>query len=126
MRPVLKQPLSAAFAHRELNGEILLEELGELRAEHVRQSQLNDCALMLRRLTGQGAAAAKREAHQLVKTRLSDVPALARLVARWTERLHTDLDVTELVSHIQRLALTSALAGALRRGAERLRAGPLS
>ena len=47
----MPQPLSAPFAHRELNGEMLLEALEELRLAQVPQRQLNECAQAVRELT---------------------------------------------------------------------------
>ncbi|MHB8876359.1 MAG: hypothetical protein ACYC8T_21920 [Myxococcaceae bacterium] len=112
--------VSAPFASREFNGELLLEELESLRDAQVRQGQLNDCVLALGQLEGLRGSEAAVRIRQLASGRFQGQPALASLLVRWAARLKTEVDVPQLTSHLRRLALTSALVGAMRRGAERL------
>lgn len=111
---------SAPFASRELNGEVLLEELADLRQAQVQQRHLNDCALNLRGLDGLPVAEAGQRLRQLASNRFSGQPALASLLVRWATKLKSDADVPLLVSHLERLAMTAALVTALRRAADRL------
>ena len=112
--------VSAPFASRELNGELLLEELEQLRDAQIRQNALNDCALALQELDGLRVNEAAVRIRQLAGSRFQGQPALASLLVRWAARLKTEVDVPHLTSHLRRLALTSALIGAMRRGADRL------
>jgi hypothetical protein len=114
---------SAPFASRELNGEVLLEELAELRSAQVQQRHLEDCVLHLRGLAGVRVSEATARLKQLASNRFAGQPALASLLVRWAWRLKGEVDVPLLVGHLERLALTSALITALRRGAERLPRG---
>lgn len=114
---------SAPFASRELNGEVLLEELADLRNAQVQQRHLNDCVLNLRGLEGVRVSEAVARLKQLASNRFAGQPALASLLVRWAAKLKHEVDVPLLVSHLERLALTSALVTTLRRGAERLPKG---
>jgi hypothetical protein len=115
---------SASFAHRELNGEILLEELRSLRDAQVRQKQLEDCAQALRSVEGMRVGDASRRIRDIAGGRFVGQPALASLLVRWAARMRVEADVAALVSHFRRLAITGALIGALRRGGDRLVGGP--
>jgi hypothetical protein len=117
-----RQP-SAPFASRELNGEVLLEELADLRNAQVQQRHLNDCIVNLRGLEGVRVSEAAARLKQLASNRFAGQPALASLLVRWAARLKNEVDVPLLVSHLERLAMTSALLTALRRGNERLPKG---
>ena len=64
--PPKAQP-APPFANRELNGEVLLEELSELRTAQVHQKQLNDCVVGLRELTGVRASEAGARIKQLAE-----------------------------------------------------------
>ena len=123
MTPSSRQKLCAPLASRELDGEVLLSELEQLKVGRVRQSRLNDCALELRAVAALGVAEAVAQTRQLASERFGDCPALAALMVRWAARLRTDVDVPALASHLERLALASALIGAIRRGQARLSAG---
>ncbi|MBI3184948.1 MAG: hypothetical protein HYZ28_22640 [Myxococcales bacterium] len=122
MPPPRKQ-VSPPFASRELNGETLLEELDSLREAQVGQKHLNDCAVALRQLNGVRVSEAAARIRQLATGRFAGQPALASLLVRWAARLKSEVDVPLFSSHIERLALTSALIAAMRRGADRLRGG---
>ncbi|MBX5481804.1 MAG: hypothetical protein IRZ16_08170 [Myxococcaceae bacterium] len=111
-----RSPLSAPFAHRELNGEILLEELADLREADVRQRQLEECAAALKSLSGLRATEAMAKLRQLASGRFQSQPALAGLLLRWAAKLRTDADVTALAQHFRQLAIVGALIGVLRRG----------
>ena len=114
---------SAPFQNRELNGELLLEELSELRQAQVQQKHLNDCVANLRGMSGSRVSEAAQQLKALASNRFGGQPALASLLVRWAARLKTEFDVSLLVGHLERLALTGALVGALRRGADRLPKG---
>ncbi len=123
MAPPRPQP-SAPFVSRELNGEQLLEELADLRNSQVAQKHLNDCALAVREFSGVRVSEASTRLKALATSRFASQPALASLLVRWAGRLKSEVDVPLLVAHLERLALTAAVVGGLRRGAERLpRAG---
>jgi hypothetical protein len=114
---------AAPFVSREVNGEVLLEELSDLRSAQVLQRQLNDCVQGLRELTGTRAGEAQAHLKQLAAARFAQAPALGSLLLRWAGRLKSDVDVPLLIAHFERLALVSATMGALRRAAERLPRG---
>lgn len=114
---------SPPFASRELNGEVLLEELADLRQAQVQQRHLNDCVLNLRGLEGVRVSDAAARLKQLASNRFAGQPALASLLVRWAAKLKSEVDVPLLVSHLERLALASAIVTALRRGTERLPKG---
>jgi hypothetical protein len=113
---------SPPFASRELNGEVLLDALAELRNAQVGQQQLNDCVAGLRDLEGLRLSEVVSRLRSLAG-RFSGHPALASLLVRWAGRLKSEADVPLLLSHLERLALASALIAALRRGQERLPRG---
>ena len=115
---------SAPFVSRELNGELLIDELVELRAGQVPQKTLNEVVGGLRDLQGVRPAEAAATLKQLASSRFSGQPALAALLVRWAGRLKSELDVPLLVGHLERLVVTSALVTALRRASDTLpRAG---
>ncbi|MBL8919786.1 MAG: hypothetical protein JNJ54_13040 [Myxococcaceae bacterium] len=114
---------SAPFASRELNGELLLDELVDLRNAQVAQKHLDDLVRALHELEGSRAAEAVVRLKQLAANRFSSQPAVASLLVRWAAKLKSEVDVGLLVAHLERLALVSAMLGALRRGAERLPKG---
>jgi hypothetical protein len=113
---------SAPFASRELNGELLLDELADLRNAQVAQKHLDDLARALHELEGSRVAEAVVRLKQLAN-RFAGQPALASLLVRWSAKLKSEVDVGLLVGHLERLALVSAMLGAFRRGAERLPKG---
>lgn len=114
---------SAPFQNRELNGELLLEELADLRQGQVQQKHLNDCVANLRGMSGSRVTEAAQQLKALAAGRFGAQPALASLLVRWSSKLKTELDVSLLMGHLDRLTLTAALVGALRRGSERLPKG---
>lgn len=116
--------LSAPFAHRELNGETLLEELADLRDAQVRQKQLEDCANALRGLNELRPGEAAARVRQIAGGRFQSQPALANLLVRWAAKVKSEADVEALAQHFRRLAVVGALVGALRRGGERVVGGP--
>lgn len=120
--PPKAQP-APPFANRELNGEVLLEELSELRNAQIPQRQLNDCVAGLRDLMGVRASEATTRIKQLATARFAQQPAMASLLVRWAGRLKTDVDVPLLLGHFERLAMVSAAMSALRRASERLPKG---
>lgn len=115
--------LSAPFAHREFNGETLLEELDALREAQVRQKQLEDCATTLRGLSGLRVAEATARLRQVASGRFQSQPAIANLLVRWAAKLRTEADVNALAQHFRQLAIVGALIGVLRRGGDRLVGG---
>lgn len=122
MATARSQP-STPFVSREFNGEVLLEELGELRDGQVPQRQLVDLAASLKDLQGVRVAEAVQRLGFLAGNRFAASPALASLLVRWSKKLKADVDVPLLVGHFERLALTAATVGALRRAAEQLPKG---
>lgn len=113
----VKPNLSAPFAHREFNGEHLFTELKQLRIGQVSQRELNECAISLKRLARVRAAELAQKLRALSKERS---PALGTLLKDWASKLSRDEDVPVLLSHLQRLAMTSALLDATRRVNARL------
>lgn len=122
MATARSQP-STPFVSREFNGEVLLEELGELRDAQVPQRHLVDLAAAVRDLNGARVSEATQRLAALAGNRFAGTPALASLIVRWSKRLKADVDVPLLVGHFERLALTAAMVGALRRAAEQLPKG---
>lgn len=120
--PSRAQP-AAPFANRELNGEVLLEELSDLRTAHVQQKALVDCVQGLRELPGSRVSEAAAKVKQLASGRFAAQPAMAGLLVRWAGRLKSEVDVPLLVGHFERLAMVAAAVSALRRAAERLPKG---
>jgi hypothetical protein len=114
---------SAPFVSRELNGENLLDELAELRNAQVAQKHLEDMVRALRELEGTRVSEAVTRLKSLATNRFSGQPVIASLLVRWSTKLKTELDVSLLVSHLERMTLVSALLGAFRKGAERLPKG---
>lgn len=121
--PSLRSAVSGPFAHREFNGETLLEELATLRDAQVRQKQLEDCVSALKGLSGMRVGEASTRLRQIAGGRFAAQPVLARLLVRWAGLLRTEADVGALAGHFRRLAITSALIGALRRGGDRVVGG---
>jgi hypothetical protein len=117
--PPPKAPLSPPFASRELNGEVLLEELSDLRDSRVGAQHLVDAALAVRQLRTVRVSEATVRIKQLAGGRFNSQPALAALLMRWASKLRTEPDVTALMGHIERLALTSTLLAATRRAQDR-------
>lgn len=120
--PARTQP-STPFVSREFNGEVLLEELAELRDARVHQKNLVDLVAGLRDLSGARVSEASQRLTQLAANRFMAYPVLSSLLVRWAKRLKTEADVPLLVGHLERLALLSATVGALRRAAEQLPKG---
>ncbi len=120
--PPKAQP-APPFANRELNGEVLLEELSELRNAQIPQRQFNDCVSGLRDLAGARATEAAARIKVLATARFAQQPAMANLLVRWAGRLKSDVDVPLLIGHFERLAMTAATVAALRRASERLPKG---
>lgn len=122
-QPPPKAQPAPPFANRELNGEVLLEELYELRAAQVQQRQLVDCVTGLRELSGVRATEAAQRIKHLAQSRFAQQPAMAGLLVRWAHRLKTDVDVPLLLGHFERLAMVNGTVSALRRACERLPKG---
>src|SRR6185436_6428994 len=110
MSPSRAQP-AAPFANRELNGEVLLEELSDLRTAHVHQKALVDCVNGLRELSGTRVSEAVTRVKQLASSRFAAQPAMAGLLVRWASRLKSEVDVPLLVGHFERLAMVAAAVG---------------
>src|SRR5688572_186431 len=109
-------PLSAPFAHRELNGEGLLEELAELQSSRVADRRILECALVLKQLATDSPAHATARMRDLAKRRFTAEPALSDLVVRWAVKVKTVEDLQQLIGHFERLALVAAMVSAIRRG----------
>jgi hypothetical protein len=116
MSPSTTLAPSAPFAHREFNGELLLEELRDLRAAGVGNRHMVECALALREVRGQPLADALIRIKQIATLRFGGVPELSGLLTRWSAKLKTERDVSELILHFQRIAIVSGLIGAIGRG----------
>jgi len=91
--------LSPPFAHREFNGETLLEELKALRQASVAQKQLDDCALALRALKGTGHSELGARFKQLAQSRFGAQPEIAGLLVRWAAKVRSQADVAALCLH---------------------------
>src|SRR3954471_24653283 len=102
------KPLSPPFASRELNGEVLLEELEDLRDARIGPQPLIDCALAVRQMKTTRVSEAALKLKQLAGGRFQSQPALAGLLMRWASKLKSEQDVTALNAHLERLALTAA------------------
>ncbi len=120
MAPAKSQP-STPFASRELNGEVLLEELADLRNAQVHQKHLSDLVVGLRDLEGVRVSEASQRLKSLAANRFSGTPALASLLVRWAAKLKVEADVPLLIAHFERLAVTSAIVSAVRRASESLK-----
>ena len=107
--------LSPPFASREFNGEVLLDELADLRDAQVAQQPLNDCAEALREFSTLRASEAVQRMKHLASARFQSQPALAALLVRWANRVKSEQDVAQLSLHFQRLALTAGVIAAFRR-----------
>ena len=118
----IKGPVSAALQSRELNGEVLLDELSELRAGAVQQASLVDLAHAAREMSGMRLAEAQAHLRAL-GGRFPTQPALGLLLNRWAQKLKSDFDVPLLVGHLERLALTAVVLASLRRSSDRLPKG---
>lgn len=118
-----KPSLSPPLAARELNGQLLLEELMDLREGQVRSALLASCARELKAQRGMDAAAFKKHLLSLADGRFAEQAALAKLLRSWAQRVSGPADVHVLASHFERLALTSALLTALHYGRARLLGG---
>jgi hypothetical protein len=114
---------AAPFVSRELNGEQLLDELADLRNAQVSQKQLDDLARALKELEGRRLSEVVTQLKALASNRFAGQPALASLLVRWSTKLKSEVDVPLLVSHLERMALVSAMLTAVRRGADRLPRG---
>lgn len=112
MVPPKPQP-STPFASREFNGEVLVQELDDVRAAPVRQ--LADLATALDELMGVRAAEATQKLNQLAAGRFSSPPQLAALLKLSAKKLKVDADVPLLIAHFGRLAITAALTQAIHR-----------
>jgi hypothetical protein len=104
---------------RELNGEVLLDELDELRGGQVSQRQLDECANALRSLKEGSAPRVAASIRELAAHQYADAPSLGSLLRRWATRLKHDVDAPLLVAHFERLAMVSAVVSALQRAAPR-------
>ncbi len=122
MAPAKPQP-STPFASRELNGEVLLDELGDLRNAQVPQRTLSDLVAGLRDLEGVRVSEAAQRLKQLAANRFSSTPALASLLVRWSAKLKVESDVPSLIAHFERLAITAAIVASMRRAADSLKGG---
>ena len=120
MATAKSQP-STPFARRELNGEVLLEELSDLRNAQVQQKLLNDLVVGLRDLEGVRVSEAAQRLRQLAANRFTGAPALSSLLVRWAAKLKAEADVPLLIAHFERLAVTSAIVSGVRRASESLK-----
>lgn len=120
MPPARTQP-STPFASRELNGEVLLEELADLRNAQVPMKLLADLVVGLRDLEGVRVSEASQRLKQLAANRFSGTPALASLLVRWAAKLKVEPDVPLLIGHFERLAVTAAIVASVRRAADDLK-----
>jgi hypothetical protein len=118
--PPPKPQVSPPFAARELNGERLLEELGELAESGVTQSRLDACALALRALSSLGPADAAAQVRGIAADDCGDSPGLSRMLLGWAARIRAEGDVPLLVGHFERLALVAALSAAARKATRSL------
>ena len=116
--------LSPPFAHREFNGETLLEELRALRQAAVPQRQLDDCAIAVRALKGTPAMDLPTRFRDLAQARFGAQPEIAGLLVRWAAKVKSDADAAAICDHLQRLAICSSLISAMYRGASRLQRPP--
>lgn len=119
MAPALSPP----FASRELNGEILLDELQRLRLAAVPQRDLIDCATEVSRLRGLPLAEVPGRFQALAHQRFGATPEIAGLLVRWAQKVRSEPDLAALCGHFRRLALTSAMLNAVYRAGTRLRRG---
>lgn len=122
MAPAKSQP-STPFASREFNGEVLLEELTDLRNAQVPPKHLSDLVVGLRDLEGVRCSEAALRLKQLAANRFSGTPALASLLVRWSTKLKVEADVPLLIAHFERLAITAAIVNSVRRASESLKGG---
>lgn len=114
---------TAPFAARELNGEVLLQELEQLRDAQVGARHLVDLGVAVRALKGLRVSEATARLRQLAQSRFQGQPALATLLAKWANRLKSEADVELLRGHFERLSLSSVLVGAMWRVADRRKRG---
>ena len=77
----------------------------------------------MRGLAGTRVSEASAQLKALATGRFAGQPALASLLVRWSSKLKTEFDVSLLVGHLERLALTAAVVAAMRRASERLPKG---
>ncbi len=103
---------STPFASREFNGEVLLEDLDDVRG--VGPRQLHEAAAALRELEGLPVTQAAQRLTTLASSRFADAPSLAALLGRWARKLRADADVSALRGHLERLAVLAALVGVVR------------
>lgn len=115
------QTPSTPFASRELNGEVLIEELNDLRNAQVPNKLLSDLVVGLRDLHGVRVSEAALRLTQLAANRFSGTPALSSLMVRWSKKLKVEADVPLLVSHFERLAIAAAVVASVRRATESLK-----
>jgi hypothetical protein len=112
---------SGSFSSREFNGEVLLGELIDLKDASLQQTQLDDLALAVEQLEGSTVSQAASALKQLAVGRYCEMPAVAKLLVHWASRLKLPADVSQLIGHFHRLALTFAIVGAVRRCAPSLK-----
>ncbi len=111
---------SAPFMNRELNGEQLLEELAELRQSQVQVRALFEAVSALKELEGLPVGEAALYLKQLAQERFAAHGVVQALLLKWAGRLKAQADLPLLVDHLERLVLTAAMVGALRRATERM------
>lgn len=115
------QTASTPFASRELNGEVLIEELNDLRNAQVPIKLLSELVVGLRDLQGVRVSEAAQRLTHLAANRFSATPALSSLLVRWSKKLKVEPDVPLLVAHFERLAVTAAVVASVRRATESLK-----
>lgn len=120
MPPPPKSQASAPFSSRELNGEVLVEELSDLRLAQVQGKHLLDLANGVRDVVGTPVPEAALRLKAMAGQRFAGQPAVASLLVRWAMKVKSDQDLKILSAHLLRLAVTNALLPSLRRAAERL------
>jgi hypothetical protein len=121
--PSRKSQVSPPFAARELNGERLLEELGELAENGVTQGRLEACVMALRTLGRGSPSTATAEIRAVATDEFGDTPGLSRMLLSWAAKVRSEDDIPILLDHFERMALVAALAAAARRANRRLVGG---
>jgi hypothetical protein len=104
--------LSLAFSQRELNGEVLLAEVGALRRQGVHPAAVQKLAVAL----AQAARTGPLDANALRKVadRQAEGAPLASLLTRYADKVRHPADGPALVTHFHRLAQAAGLLAVIR------------
>ncbi len=119
-----KPSLSPPFAHRELNGELLVAELRQLRAAQVPVGELHRLATALGRISGLSVAEAAASVRQLQRELLGPHSPLSALLRDHAGKLRAEGDPAALAGHFSRLANAAAALEGMRRASAALAAAP--